>query len=118
MLELGKAIQIVRQAKKLSLGEAAKRADVSIAFLSLIESNKRQPSLAVMRRLAEAMDVPPETLIILAQPTEGTLESKNGEAKGLVDAIRKLVAAEDALRENLQSNEKRGNRGKKQGNGG
>ena len=113
MLELGKAIQIVRQAKRVRLGDLAKSAKVSIAFLSLIEASKRQPSLDALRRIAAALDVPPEALIILAQPTNGTLVSNTGDATGVADAIRKLVVAEDSLRESLDIAGKRVSRGKR-----
>jgi len=98
MLEIGKAIRIVRQASEVRLREVAQAAGLSVPFLSLIESGNRQPSLQTLRRIAEALEVPPEALIILAQGAEGTLETSNAKARDFAASIRKLAEIEEELR--------------------
>lgn len=100
-LELGRAIRIVRQAKDFKVSDLAERAAVSVPFVSLIESGDRQPSLQVLRRIADALGVPSEVLIVLAQPRNGTLATSGRKATRLATAIRKLVEAEDSLRTRL-----------------
>jgi transcriptional regulator with XRE-family HTH domain len=102
MFEIGTTIRIIRQAKRISLGDLAKRAKVSIAFLSLLEHGRREPSLLVLRRLAKALEIPSEVLIILSQPRGGTLEAQGAESKRLTRSIVKLMDAENALRKSLQ----------------
>ena len=99
VLEIGTVIRIVRQAHGLKLTELAGAAQISIPFLSLIEKGRKQPSLDVLRRIAAALDVPSEVLVLLAFPASGSLESRDGQTTRLAECIRRLSEAEA----NLQS---------------
>ena len=107
MLEIGKAIRMVRQASGIGLNDLAKASEVSAPFLCLVEKGHRQPSLAVIRKIANALGVPSESLIVLAQPTQGTLRTADDFAEGIVSAIRSLAEAEDRLRTRLSAGAKR-----------
>ena len=63
MIDVGKTIRRLRSDIELSQQELAARASVTPSFMSLLESGKRQPSLKVLRRLAEALEVPEEVLL-------------------------------------------------------
>jgi transcriptional regulator with XRE-family HTH domain len=54
-LELGQRIREVRQKKGMTLREAAEAADVSESFLSQVERGLANPSVASLRRIADAM---------------------------------------------------------------
>lgn len=97
MQDIGRAIRIIRFAKRLRLGGVAKAAGLSVPFLSLVETGKRHPSLDVLRRLAEALDVPPGVLILVSASKHSTLRDTDRRVKRLVDDLRKLMNAEDAL---------------------
>ena len=56
MKNLGERIRELRDEKDLSMRELAKRAEISSAYLSDIEFDKRHPSDDVMHRLADALD--------------------------------------------------------------
>ena len=101
MLDIGKAIRLVRQAKGVRQGDVAKAAKISVPFLSLIEAGIRQPSLEVLRRIANGLNVPAEALVVLAQPTGGTLDTSNRIAKDLAESIKRLAEAETALQAEL-----------------
>lgn len=103
MLDLGKAIRIVRAAKGMRLAALAERGEISVPFLSLVENGDRQPSLAVLRRIANGLGIPPEVLIMLSQPTSGHLESKDQTTRSLVTAIQKMLTVENDLRSKLTS---------------
>lgn len=60
---LGAFIKAQRQIANLSLREMARLTDVSNAYLSQIERGLHQPSVRVLRSLAEALDVSAETLL-------------------------------------------------------
>jgi len=60
---LGAFIKAQRQVANLSLREMARLTDVSNAYLSQIERGLHQPSVRVLRSLAEALDVSAETLL-------------------------------------------------------
>jgi len=106
MLELGKAIRIVRDAKGIRLATLAERSGVSVPFLSLVEHGDRQPSLAVLRKVADGLGIPPEVLIMLSQPTSGHLQSDDRTTQSLIAAIQKMLAVEDDLRTKLGSEPK------------
>ena len=63
---LGSFIRTQRQLANLSLRETAKLSEVSSAYLSQVERGLHQPSLRVIRSLAEALDVSAETLLAQA----------------------------------------------------
>ena len=60
---IGKAIKIIREAKGKSLGALASQAEVSIPYLSLVEADKRNPSLDVIQRIALALEIPPDVFL-------------------------------------------------------
>lgn len=60
---LGAFIKAQRHVANLSLREMARLTDVSNAYLSQIERGLHQPSVRVLRSLAEALNVSAETLL-------------------------------------------------------
>ncbi len=63
---LGAFIRTQRQLARLSLREMANLTDVSNAYLSQIERGLHQPSIRVVRSLADALNVSAETLLARA----------------------------------------------------
>ena len=76
---LGGFIKAQRQVANLSLREMARLTDVSNAYLSQIERGLHQPSVRVLRSLADALNVSAETLLAQA---------------GLIDEDERTVADE------------------------
>lgn len=52
----GDKIRIMRATKRISQQELADMANVQRSYLSQIESNKRNPSVAVLAKIAKALD--------------------------------------------------------------
>jgi transcriptional regulator with XRE-family HTH domain len=61
---LGNALKLIRTARGLTQRALAKQLDVSANYLSLIESNKREPSLSFLNRLAAQLGVPIAMLFV------------------------------------------------------
>lgn len=59
---VGLNIQNLRRAKKLSQEELAYRAEIHQTYLSGVETGKRNASLAVLERIAQALGVDAEEL--------------------------------------------------------
>lgn len=79
-------MKLCRSAKKLSLDELSGRAQLSQSYLSMIETNKRDPSLSTVEKLAGALDVPTPILLFLA--------AEEDELEGLdAETTRRLSAA-------------------------
>lgn len=105
--DIGRAIRIVRIAKGLRVSSLAKKAKLSVPFVSLVENGERQPSLDAVRRMATALGVPFEALIVLAQPRNGRLKTGDSTARRLAAKISKLMEAEESLRVQLDRDGRR-----------
>ena len=55
---IGKTIKFLRIAKGLKQVELSERLEVSKNYISLIENDKREPSLSFLKELAKVLDVP------------------------------------------------------------
>jgi transcriptional regulator with XRE-family HTH domain len=86
--QLGEYIRLQRQMADLSLRGMAELTKVSNAYLSQVERGLHQPSLRVLQAIAEALDIPADTL--LAQAGVGTSSSDQpvGSRAGTEAAIR------------------------------
>jgi len=56
-MNLGLRIKTLRKAKSLTQQQLADLVDVSRIYIQALESNRRLPSMKLLRRLAEALDV-------------------------------------------------------------
>lgn len=57
-MSIGKRMQALREAKALSQTEAAERIGKTQNFLSLLENDKREPSLSTLNALADLYEAP------------------------------------------------------------
>lgn len=92
-MNIGHAVKICRSAKKLSLGDLAGRTELSTSYLSMIETGKREPTLASVEKIAAAMGVPTPILLFLAAE-DGELDGIDAEtAQRLSVAVMNVVRA-------------------------
>lgn len=91
--ELGEYIRVQRQLADLSLRRLAELTHVSNAYLSQIERGLHQPSLRVLRAIAEALDLSSDVLLSQA----GLDEARRGERNG-DDRRAERVGTEEAIR--------------------
>ena len=69
-MSLGAAIKQLRDQKRLSQLQLANKAKINQGFLSQVEKDQRDPSLAIIKRVASALGVPVQVLLILTYRTE------------------------------------------------
>jgi transcriptional regulator with XRE-family HTH domain len=89
---LGSFIRGQRQLANLSLREMARLTDVSNAYLSQIERGLHQPSVRVLRSLADALNVSAETLLAQAGLLEEDETGAAPEAAGPVRTVAAILA--------------------------
>ena len=65
-MNIGHALKMCRSAKRLSLDALAERTLLSQSYLSMIESNKREPTLSTIGKIAKALEVPVPIVMFLA----------------------------------------------------
>ena len=57
-MTLGNAIKTLRTASKVKQRDLAKRAGVTANYISLVEGDKREPSVALLKKVADSLEVP------------------------------------------------------------
>ena len=80
-MNIGQAIQLARSKRKLSQAALAKRAGISVSYLSLLERGRRDPPLSTLQRIAAALGMPVEILFFLGAE-EGELGLLNRDRAG------------------------------------
>lgn len=94
-MNVGKGIKFVRVASGLKQGEMAGRLGISQNYLSLLENNKAEPSMSLLKKISEVFCVPAAFLLWEeAMP----LESETAEISEKYERIRSLVHELQRLR--------------------
>ena len=87
-MNVGKGIKFVRVASDLKQGEMAGRLGISQNYLSLLENNKAEPSMALLKKISEVFCVP---VAFLLWEEAMPLESETPEVSEKYERIRNLV---------------------------
>jgi transcriptional regulator with XRE-family HTH domain len=89
-MDIGKAIRLCRAQKGWTQAELSKRAGLTVPHLSMMENSLRDPSMASMKAIASALNMPLNVLVFLA--------SEPNELVGLTEELKeKLSRASLAL---------------------
>jgi len=75
---LGRAIATLRASKGIRQQDLAKKIGAGASHISLIEAGKREPSLALLRKLAHALETPLDELLGLSQKLASGQRITNG----------------------------------------
>jgi transcriptional regulator with XRE-family HTH domain len=57
-MTLGNAIKTVRTASRVKQRELATRAGVTANYISLVEGDKREPSVTLLKKIADSLEIP------------------------------------------------------------
>jgi transcriptional regulator with XRE-family HTH domain len=81
-MNVGQAIRLCRTQRNASQTDVAQKANCSVSYLSMLENNKRDPTLSTLTRIAGALRVPIGVLFVLAAETKdlGTVDRKLASA--------------------------------------
>jgi transcriptional regulator with XRE-family HTH domain len=85
---LGRYIRMQRQLADLSLRQLADMTKVSNAYLSQVERGLHQPSLRVLRSIADALNLSSDTLMSQAGMASSAKDGENGAVSSTEAAIR------------------------------
>lgn len=72
MIALGQGIRVARLQASWSQKRLAKVLGVDASYLSMIEANKRVPSIEVLARIADEYHLKLSQLVLLCEAMEGT----------------------------------------------
>lgn len=66
LVNIGRAIKLCRSQRGITQARLAARSGISLAYLSLIEKGKRDPTMSTIEAIARALEVPLNILTFLA----------------------------------------------------
>lgn len=78
---IGEKLRKLRKNKKLTIVELAEKIDVTSGYISQIERDLSSPSLAVLKRLADALDTQLSKLFLEDKEEKAILITQNGRTK-------------------------------------
>lgn len=87
-MNIGKGIKFVRIASGIRQGEMARRLNISQNYLSLLENNKAEPSMGLLKKISETFGVPASFLF---WEDAMSLEGETPEVTEKYNRIRSLV---------------------------
>lgn len=102
-MQVGHTIRMLRTARKLSQGNLARRLDVSPGYLSLVEQDKREPSLSFLNRVGSYFELPVGFLFLGAANSEHVAP----KYKELIDEIKRAMLDFIVLRPDRNSTKKK-----------
>lgn len=91
-MNIGQAIQKCRKLRKYNQAELAEKSGISVSHLCLIEKNNREPSLASVQSIANALEIPLTILILLASENEEISEFDMSHVDTLKKNIESLIS--------------------------
>lgn len=77
MADLGATIRRLRRASGLTQKELARRVEVTPSYLSRLEKNRKEPSLALLRQIGDNLEVPFGVLVASALLVEMPFDQRN-----------------------------------------
>ncbi len=94
-MDIGKNIKILRVSAGLKQKELASNVDVSPSYLSLIEAGKKEPSLSLLKKISDILNVPVGYLLWEAMDQAGDFSSEEHrdlylKLKGLLLEFQRL----------------------------
>lgn len=87
-VNIGRSIKFVRVAAGIKQGEMAKRLGISQNYLSLLENNKAEPSLALLRRMSVEFNVPASFFLL---ESSVDFESDEPDVDALLKELQNLI---------------------------
>lgn len=90
-MDYGKALRIARAASGLQQQELAKRAGLTPSYVSLVEMGKRNPSVGAIKKLSQALQIPPHLFTLLATEEADTDLVDSKELDSLGNSLVRLL---------------------------
>lgn len=84
---IGNTIRKLRSHRELTLKDLAEATGLSLSYLSLIERNKRDPSLSNLEKISNVFDLPPSILIFLSS----NMEQHRGTQAQIAEQMMSIV---------------------------
>ncbi len=90
-MKIGRAIKEVRKKRGISQGDLATRLSISQSYLSLVEGEKKQPSLDLLQSIADTLDISIPILFLLSIEPADLSKKNKAQAKLAYSIARSLL---------------------------
>lgn len=84
-MTLGNAIKLIRTARNLRQRELASQLKVSANYLSMLEANRRVPSVTFLKKIAAKLQVPAGLFLLWSEENTSRLSKRQ------IDQVRELL---------------------------
>ena len=93
-MNYGRGVRVARAIAGLEQKELAELAKLDASHISLIERGKRNPTVATLERISQALKVPYHLLTLLSVEAKDLKNVRSSQAKELGEHIAKLLLTE------------------------
>lgn len=90
-MDLGNTIATLRKRKKLKQLELAEKCNLTQAYLSKIENNRKEPHLSTLRLISSELDVPLPILFFLSMNEDDVSEDKKELSSFLFNNFKPIL---------------------------
>lgn len=94
-MNIGESIQAFRKQKNLRQTHIADQCGITTTYLSQIENNKKDPTIATLKKICKAMDIPLPILLMLSINVDDIPQEKKESFKFIMPSIKQII--EDAF---------------------
>ena len=92
-MALGAEIKSLRRTRGIRQTELAKVVGVTQGYMSQIETKRSEPGPELIKRLSEALGIPPSALLLLSVEEEDLPKEKSDLYKRLLHRVQEFVRA-------------------------
>jgi len=90
-MNLGKSIQTFRKQKGIRQSIIATKCGITTTYLSQIENNKKEPTIATLKKICNAMDIPIPILLILSINDDDIPPEKKESFKFIMPTFKQII---------------------------
>lgn len=90
-MNIGNTIRDIRKNKQLTQGQLANACGVTQTYLSLIESNQKDPTVSTLRKIADQLNMPLPILFFLSIDENDIPEGKKETFQLIGNSMKALI---------------------------
>lgn len=91
-MNLGKSIHTLRKRKNLSQDEFSNLVDIDQSYLSLIENNRKKPSIKLLEKISERTDIPLPVIMFFSLSESDVKKEKRELFNMMFPKIKEMVS--------------------------
>lgn len=114
-MNYSKAIRVARSIAGISQGELADRSSLDRSYLSLIENNKRKPTVETLQAISDALKLPFHLLTLLATEKEDAQRINEEQVLALAKQLTHLLLESPQDHERISSDKAAGGKSTRSG---